>query len=64
VGDTLPLMASSAFLAMAPALYTLKLSTSFAQQLSMQFAPSLTGVLALADTLPAALTSPLRRTGP
>jgi short-subunit dehydrogenase len=63
VGDALPLMASPAFLAMAPALYTLKLSASFAQQLSMQAAPSLTGALALADGLPAALTSPLRRSG-
>jgi short-subunit dehydrogenase len=64
VGDTLPLMASPAFLALAPALYTLKLSASFAQQLSMQFAPSLTGALALADNLPSALTSPLRKPGP
>ncbi|WP_052764031.1 SDR family NAD(P)-dependent oxidoreductase [Microvirga massiliensis] len=64
VGDTLPLMASPAFLALAPALYTLKLSASFAQQLSMQFAPSLAGAFAAGDGLPAALTSVLRRTGP
>jgi short-subunit dehydrogenase len=63
VGDTLPLMASPALLAMAPALYTFNLSASFAQQLSMQFAPSLAGAFALADGLPAALTSPLRRSG-
>jgi hypothetical protein len=47
VGDTLPLMASPALLAMTPALYTLKLSASFAQQLSMQFAPSLASAFAL-----------------
>jgi hypothetical protein len=64
VGDTLPLMASPAFLAMAPALFTLKLSAAFAQQLSIQFAPSLAGAFAAGDGLPAALTSPLRRTGP
>jgi hypothetical protein len=63
VGDTLPLMASPAFLALTPALYTLKLSASFAQQLSMQFAPSLAGAFAAGDGLPAAWTSPLRRTG-
>ncbi len=57
-------MASPAFLALAPALYTLKLSASFAQQLSMQFAPSLTGAFALADNLPAALTSPLGKPSP
>jgi short-subunit dehydrogenase len=62
VGDTLPLMASPAFLALTPALYTLKLSAAFAQQLSMQFAPSLAGTFAAGDGLPAALTSPLRRT--
>jgi hypothetical protein len=64
IGDTLPLAASPAFLAVAPALYTLKLSASFAQQLSVQAAPSLTGALALADELPVALTSPLRRPDP
>jgi short-subunit dehydrogenase len=63
VGDTLPLMASPALLALAPALYTLNLSASFAQQLSMQFAPSLAGAFALADGLPAAPASPLRRSG-
>ncbi len=61
VGDTLPLMASPAFLAFAPALYTLKLSASFAQQLSMQFAPSLAGAFAAGDGLPAAMTSLLRQ---
>ncbi len=65
VGDTLPLMASPALLAMAPALYTLKLSAGFAQQLSMQFAPSWSGAMTtLGDGLPAAMTAPLRRTRP
>jgi hypothetical protein len=53
-------MASPALLAMAPALYTLKLSSGFAQQLSIQFAHSLPGAFAAADQLPAALTSPLQ----
>jgi short-subunit dehydrogenase len=39
-GDTLPLMAAPALLAMAPSLYTWKLSCNFLEQLGMQFAAS------------------------